>query len=968
MLAVTTIDPYVFTVSVQDAAGMKIKNTQSVKVYIVSVPTLVVNIQLLSESWLRSTTVVVNNEDKLALAALCTSSDEGKLSYDWSISPPLKATDQMMETILPAGKDKDILIISGGFGALVPGFQYLITVQCLEVPTIEGSTLTIQGKSTYTVQVNDAPAGGSCSVCLLGANGCQKRGDPIVDTFRISCDNWADQDSPLLYRFGFNLVGGQVAWSAFRSSSFVDVVFPAGQVQIFAEVQDSFGASSGIMDLTSKSLVLIGLSQNSRRLSGSGINWIIALQNLNDLVSKQSTKDINSMLNSVGIQMWSEIQNGQLGLSDGKNLSEILLLSAQKGLTFAVKTSDNVCESYGVVEKLSHVSVLSLSSAQLIANIIDFGLLDRSNMMSLDPDCVTSASNSLGLAISALKLVSRSTVDEWNIAAIGAEAFDRLTNLYLFTATVLDNPFVVENNVSSHVFLRRDKSVFGQTFLIPIKADVFNSKRVQASFTLPRSLEMNLFNLLNGSLPSSFNMHLSVVDFAPAAKNLEVRSPLVGLSMFTTSSVVPLNVQNLSQPILVSIPIRTMPQSAWSTFKYQAVCMFWDPQYGNYSSEGCNVVDVGLENVVCQVNHLSEFVVVQDTNRIADTSSTNVTVQFSQIFAAVGNLSLATAIATSKWVQTEISGSQAQVLAAAAIQQAGGFGVPCKAAVPFLAVPGLVMKTMEGVVYPAGFAVSIQTSMPSMLAMALAPVISSVVTLTGVVSNSSIPIKIQISAYPLFSARRSGSLLSRRDSHCDTGTEWRYTKQGMPLNFACNCPANLLCSGETTCSISPKANDSWMVIKLNSSVCATQTTQAMAVNPAAPKTTTSLPSQISTPTPAQPKSTDDSLALGLGLGLGLGLPLALAVAFIVVKKNSSGKEAPLNIVQQSDSARSEQAAAITATTEAPQTHAESQGLTPGLVFTDITPSEATLSELQESEAALTAKQTSTITFEQSAWA
>ena len=92
------------------------------------------------------------------------------------------------------------------------------------------------------------------------------------------------------------------------------------------------------------------------------------------------------------------------------------------------------------------------------------------------------------------------------------------------------------------------------------------------------------------------------------------------------------------------------------------------------------MVDVGLENVVCQVNHLSEFVVVQDTNRIADTSSTNVTVQFSQIFAAVGNLSLATAIATSKWVQTEISGSQAQVLAAAAIQQAGGFGVPCKAA------------------------------------------------------------------------------------------------------------------------------------------------------------------------------------------------------------------------------------------------------------------------------------------------
>jgi hypothetical protein len=159
-----------------------------------------------------------------------------------------------------------------------------------------------------------------------------------------------------------------------------------------------------------------------------------------------------------------------------------------------------------------------------------------------------------------------------------------------------------------------------------------------------------------------------------------------------------------------------------------------------------------------------------------------------------------------------------------------------------------------------------------------------------------------------------------------------------------------------------------MVIKLNSSVCASQTTQATAVNPAAPTTTTLLPSQISTPTPAQPKGTDDNLALGLGLGLGLGIPVALAVAFFVVRKNSSGKEAPLEILQPSDSARSEQAAAITATTQAPRAYSEMPGLAPGLVFKNITPSEATLSEFQESEAALTAKQTNTISFERAVWA
>jgi hypothetical protein len=328
--------------------------------------------------------------------------------------------------------------------------------------------------------------------------------------------------------------------------------------------------------------------------------------------------------------------------------------------------------------------------------------------------------------------------------------------------------------------------------------------------------------------------------------------------------------------------------------------------------------------------------------------TTNATVHFSQILAAVGNLSLASAIATSTWVATVISTSQAQALAAAAIEQVGGFGVPCTAAEPFLAVPGLVMKTVVGVIYPPGFAVSIQTSMPSIFAMALAPVISSVVTLTGVMSNSSIPVKLQLSAYPLSSARRSGSFVSRRALGCDAGTEWRYTQLGMPLSFACNCPANSLCSGETTCSISPQANDSWMVIKLNTSVCATQSTQttpAAAVIQAL--TSSSLPVQTSIPTPALAQSPgNDSLALVLGLGLGLGLPAALAALFMAFIKHKGGKEVPSQpIVRSSEAEGFGQAAEVAAAIQGSQPHVEEQFCKCDLVFAADSPKKERICDL-----------------------
>ena len=897
VLAITTDYPYNFTVSVQDALHLKAQNSLSIAVYIVSVPVLLVNIALLSQSSLRGTTILVNGNNEIALGATCASNalEQGVISYQWTISPSPIVNSRIMGSVFPANVNSEILIISGGYGALLPGIQYSISVQCSETfKSQEGPNVPIQGQSSYSLLLNDIPVGGTCSVCLLGVTGCVRTGSAIVDTFRVSCENWADQDNPLMYRFGFNLLGGITVWSAFRASSFVDVVFPEGIIEVFAEVQDMFGASSGVQDVTSSGRLFIGISYSSRRLSGSGINWPAALQNLNDLVSKQSSQDINSVLSSMGIELWTEFQNGQLNLSDSKNLTEIMLTSAEKALSFAVKTSENVCESFGVIESISEPEILTSNSLQLVVDSVVLGVSGRSEIVSLNPQCTYSATNSLSSALIALKNAQKNSGDELVIVAKENDAFASLTYLFLFTATILDSPFVIQNSISAHSFFHRGISVFGQQISVPINTSLSGLSASQAWLSLPSSL-MNVVSQILNTSSSTINFHFSVVNYVPASINLLVRSPAVSLNLFAPGNSELLQIENLHEPLNISIPLQKMPYSYWVVFRYQAVCMSWNATKGNYTSVGLKVVNVSLTNVICQANHLAEFIVVQDTtialpsvkstvlsptsiNVLNSTTNTGAGVPFSEILAAAGNSTLSTAIALLKWVETVISISQAEVVAAASIKKVGGFGVACTGSVPFLAVPGFIMKTIQGVIYPVNFAVSIRTSLPTGSFFNFATTISAVTTMTEVQSNATSPVHILISGYPLSSQRRSTALFSRRASLCDEGTEWRYTKYGMPLSFACNCPANPACSGVTSCGVIPQTNDSWVVVILNTSYCsANQSNQSMA-----------LTSFAQTPTPIPPSQSNDySVQLGLGLGLGLGIPAALALAYFISARSVS---------------------------------------------------------------------------------
>ena len=94
---------------------------------------------------------------------------------------------------------------------------------------------------------------------------------------------------------------------------------------------------------------------------------------------------------------------------------------------------------------------------------------------------------------------------------------------------------------------------------------------------------------------------------------------------------------------------------------------------------------------------------------------------FEDMLAALGSLSNAQAVLFLPWRPANISLAQSQFAIAAAMAKAGGFDVPCTAAVPLLVVPGFLMLSIPGVVYPTGFGVAVSTRCTAALARSSKP-------------------------------------------------------------------------------------------------------------------------------------------------------------------------------------------------------------------------------------------------------
>ncbi len=243
---------------------------------------------------------------------------------------------------------------------------------------------------------------------------------------------------------------------------------------------------------------------------------------------------------------------------------------------------------------------------------------------------------------------------------------------------------------------------------------------------------------------------------------------------------------------------------------------------------------------------------------------------------AVGNLSAALTIAQSPWRATNVSADQFNLALSLALRSAGGPDVPCTAVVPFLAIPGLIISTVIGSIYPRALSIAVETSMPSahdqqiVGQLPLSPpstqvqqgngqsLVSAVALFAGVAGGSNRQVQVQLLGFPLTEERRSSS--------CMSGTEWRY-KQLIPSSDAstnCKCPANSLCSGLTSCTVIPEAGSRWAIVSVATALCIAASTVP-----------------------------ESDVGLGLGLGIGLGLPAAIVASCLCYYLFRSAKGRPV---------------------------------------------------------------------------
>ena len=137
------------------------------------------------------------------------------------------------------------MVIAEGSEAFAAGIaQYSVELECID-------NMGEVASSSVQVFINALPMGVSCSACRLTQAGCASTnstvGEPIFDSFRISCYQFSDEHLPLAYQFGYTIAGLDTEvifdWSVSPSK---DVILPAGVITLKSRIRDRLGAATRV--------------------------------------------------------------------------------------------------------------------------------------------------------------------------------------------------------------------------------------------------------------------------------------------------------------------------------------------------------------------------------------------------------------------------------------------------------------------------------------------------------------------------------------------------------------------------------------------------------------------------------------------------------------------------------------------------------------------------------------------------
>jgi len=622
---------YVFTVSVSKQA----RSSSSARVSILVLATAVTALDttVLSGGSLIGRTLYINPKSTLSINA---SSDVVGTSFEWVLDPAWRAESS---EVVKDGLTSNFIVLDGPFALLVPGSSYSIKVL--------GRSTNSSGVASLEVQVNNPPVSGVFTACRKGAAEriCLSTGFAILDTFRLSCNGWIDNELPLTFIFGYNLVASNI--SATSSQNYWwepmldfarDASFPSGSVTAMVQIVDGLGAATDVV--TSQLLVQSSgtlLPGQRRLLATPSLFYAQATEKLSEAQRLSRADQVNQLAGAIAVESTTAIT-----VNEATSLRGDLMSSLVSGSGKAIRTLSFACEVFGAAALVMNATELVNDIAVLESgNVLRRLVLEVSHQQLVDSGCALNAATMISSAMQAqssrsdILWVNSSLVPELNNRSVhmldlhGGIAFlqsiehgsTEFMTRVIWNAVAGGPERTIFANASRHT-MARAKLVDLTNRTIRQASPLYDSVLQPAAVTFPSNIAEDLPMMANMEV----DVHLQGHSHAPAATGLWIRSHLFGATLSLRHGGGVLNIKNLSSPIKLHLPVHTYRMSAREQmlFTQQARCVFW--MHDSYQTAGCSVVAVDehvpsqsawpkvlpLSLVTVESRHLTLFAINQD--------------------------------------------------------------------------------------------------------------------------------------------------------------------------------------------------------------------------------------------------------------------------------------------------------------------------------------------------------------------
>jgi hypothetical protein len=314
----------------------------------------------------------LNVNSKLILDGSCkqfAADSQDGVALSWSFSPPLEGSPVLSS---PASFNSLLInsraVFPSGQGLFIPGQLYTASLRCTTPclsfsPGSSYQSCAVTGTASLSVYVNQPPAGGSFAACLSASSGvCVKTGIALTSRFTLSCLNFADDEPPLEFQFGWEVEGssGGATIYSYTPSAAINLVLPAGRIIVTARVRDSLGGETDALSDT----LTVSYPNNGgvKRRALPALANLEAAAGLVDEALRQGRADlvnrqIAPLASELAMSAWQPAAGAPLSSNSTAQSAEfirmLMISKAADAAKKVVSSEEFLCEAVGVVAILT---------------------------------------------------------------------------------------------------------------------------------------------------------------------------------------------------------------------------------------------------------------------------------------------------------------------------------------------------------------------------------------------------------------------------------------------------------------------------------------------------------------------------------------------------------------------------------------------------------------------------------------